>query len=175
MTKPKILATGNELIRTGNRSTESVIEDLIKNADDTIHIMAYLISEHATKFLNLIEQCLIRGVAITVVINDLYSTKEKKDKKKKIRNILLLLNDDYDTLTLADFNNSRGGELHAKIIVVDRETAVFGSANFSFGGMSKNYELGIQIEGDPAWQLAKAITNISKNKKLCRIIQKNQL
>jgi phosphatidylserine/phosphatidylglycerophosphate/cardiolipin synthase-like enzyme len=51
--------------------------------------------------------------------------------------------------------------LHAKVIVVDREKAVVGSANFSYGGMASHYEVGVYVDGDEAETLAKMIESVA--------------
>jgi phosphatidylserine/phosphatidylglycerophosphate/cardiolipin synthase-like enzyme len=59
-----------------------------------------------------------------------------------------------------DFNRGKK-QLHAKVLVVDRKKAIVGSANFSWGGMYSNYEVGLLIEGEPAWKLAEIIDCLS--------------
>jgi len=66
---------------------------------------------------------------------------------------------------------SNGGDmspkkmLHAKVIVVNGEKAVVGSANFSWGGMSGHYEVGIYLEGDEARTLAEIVTAVADSSK----------
>ena len=45
---------------------------------------------------------------------------------------------------------SRGELLHAKAIVADRTSVLFGSANWSGGGFARNHELDIELPGAPA-------------------------
>jgi cardiolipin synthase len=40
----------------------------------------------------------------------------------------------------------KGAVLHAKIIVSDRKKVLMGSANLTYSGMLKNYEVGLEIE-----------------------------
>ncbi|MEM3186503.1 MAG: phospholipase D-like domain-containing protein [Conexivisphaerales archaeon] len=66
-----------------------------------------------------------------------------------------------------DFKDHEKKQLHAKIIVSDRTKALVGSANFSWGGMYSNYEIGLLIEGQVACKLGD-ITDYLSN----RIIKK---
>ena len=50
--------------------------------------------------------------------------------------------------------------LHAKVIVRDRDVAVVGSANFSWGGMASHYEVGVYLDGDEAETLADMINAV---------------
>jgi phosphatidylserine/phosphatidylglycerophosphate/cardiolipin synthase-like enzyme len=54
--------------------------------------------------------------------------------------------------------------LHAKVIVSDRDKAVVGSANFSWGGMTSHYEVGVYVDGDEAETLAKMIESVADSK-----------
>lgn len=162
MNKIQILATGPEFLKEGIRGTGPVIEEMIKNSEKEIQIMAYVISLHASKFLDLLDDALKREVSITIILNKLGEQDEKiKTKIKKMKR-------QYVKLKVIDFTDTDGGDLHAKVIVVDRKKAVIGSANFSWHGMSHNYEIGVQLEGDSAWKLGKIIDEIeekfSKNK-----------
>ena len=66
----------------------------------------------------------------------------------------------FDYFKLVDFNR-REKTLHAKVVVIDREKAVLGSANFSWGGMSGNYEIGVLLEGREAWTLSKLVDDVA--------------
>jgi len=156
MNKVKILATGPEFLKEGIRGTGPVIEEMIKNSKKEIQIMAYVISFHASKFLDHLEDALKREVKITVILNRLDEQDEKiKRKIKKMKR-------QYHKLKVINFTDPSGGDLHAKVIVADRKKAVIGSANFSWHGMSHNYEVGVQLEGDSAWKLAKIIDEMEE-------------
>jgi phosphatidylserine/phosphatidylglycerophosphate/cardiolipin synthase-like enzyme len=44
---------------------------------------------------------------------------------------------------------SSGELLHAKAIVVDRRSVLFGSANWSAGGFIRNHEIDLEIHDNP--------------------------
>ena len=156
MNKVQILATGAEFLKEGIRGTGPVIEEIIKNSEREIQIMAYVISLHASKFLDHLEDALKREIKITIILNRLDEQDEKiKRKIKKMKR-------QYPKLKVIDFTDPSGGDLHAKVIVIDRKKAVIGSANFSWHGMSHNYEVGVQLEGDSAWKLGKVIDEMEE-------------
>ena len=154
MNKVHILATGPEFIKEGIQGTGPVIEELIKSSKKEIQIMAYVISLHASKFLEHLEESLQKEVKVTIILNRL---DEQDDKiKKKIRKMKRR----YPKLKVINFTDPFGGDLHAKVIVADRKRAVIGSANFSWHGMSHNYEVGVHLEGDSAWKLGKLVDDL---------------
>jgi cardiolipin synthase len=69
----------------------------------------------------------------------------------------------YPYVNIKNFQGSDDiQQLHAKVIVVDRNKAVIGSANFSWNGMYGNYEIGLLLKGQHAWKLAKVIDVLSE-------------
>ena len=156
MSSIKILATGSDFLKEGVRGTGPVIEELMENIDNELHILAYVISEHAEKFLGLIERALESGIKTTLVINNL----QKQDTY--VRDKLLKWKSKFRYFNLVDFNRKEK-TLHAKVVVVDRKKAVLGSANFSWGGMSGNYEIGIFLDGREAWTLSKLVDDVANS------------
>ena len=92
---------------------------------------------------NLVE-CIKRGTKTRIVINRLlkkHIPKWKEDNNTG-RDVLLKLNREYTNVQLYSFKSNEGdGDLHAKTIIANRSRAIVGSANFSVGGLDKNYEL----------------------------------
>src|SRR6266705_129772 len=132
MNNVQIIATGPELVRAGARAIEPVIEELMLGAKREIHLVAYVFTVQADRFLTLLGQTAERGVRLTVVVNHL----ERQDRR--VREGLLSLARSFDHAKVASFTGN-GAQLHAKAVVADRERAVVGSANFSWGGMATNY------------------------------------
>lgn len=154
MSSIKILATGSDFLKEGVRGTGPVVEEIMEHIDDELHILAYVISKHAVKFLDLIERAIESGVKTTLVINKLEEQDDEvKEKLRKWKN-------KFPYFNLVDFNR-KGKTLHAKVVVVDRTKAVIGSANFSWGGMSGNYEIGILLEGRDAWTLSRLVDDVA--------------
>ena len=206
----KILATGLDFLQSGVSATAPVIETIMKEPEKSLHILAYVISDNAKNFLNLLEDAITTKIHVVLVINDLENQDHEVVKKLKF------LDNENPNFVLVDFNRSRevqiysnrsgkcpncktsfneneliflqqknshektpllmckdekcfvsnGGNLsprkmlHAKVIVRDRDVAVVGSANFSWGGMASHYEVGVYLDGDEAETLADMINAV---------------
>jgi len=156
MNDVEILVTGFNIMKGKTRGTNPVVEELIRNADKEIQIVAYLFSSHALHILELIEDAAEKGVKVDIIINDLRSQHE---------NVIAKLNqlvNNFPHLRVYNFEGNQKEMIHAKILVTDRKKAIVGSANFSWSGMYKNYEIGVFIEGETVWDLAKVVDEITK-------------
>ena len=154
MSTVEVLATGQKFLKHGLRGTGPVIEDLISDATDEVHMLAYVITPHAKHVLDLLEAALERGVRVTIVVNKLAGQNPTVVERFKG------LSKTHRYFRVADFDTPKI-DLHAKVIVVDRKRAVVGSANLSFGGMTKNHEIGVSFEGKEAWKLSKIIDSLT--------------
>ncbi len=154
MTKIQILATGPELLKRGFRSIEPVTEELIREADNEIQILAYVLTPEAIHLLSLLREAAARGVRITMIINSLDT------QHQAIRKELQTLLSGFPYTKILNFKR-RKGQLHAKLLIADRKRAVVGSANFTWMGMYANYELGLLVEGETAWELATVVDFLS--------------
>lgn len=92
----------------GVRGTASVTEEIMEKIENELHILAYVISNDAKNFLNLIEKALDNGVITTLVINDL---KEQDDEIQKKLNDW---NKEYPHFKLIDFNRDRSSQITSK-------------------------------------------------------------
>ena len=160
MTDLTILATGSDLIEGEVRGTESATRELIVGAREEIHVLAYTISAEGMRIVNMLEEGLRRGVRVRLVVNKLH------EKEGAVVDSLLVLNRRYARLGLGDFSDPGGRDLHAKVIVVDREAAIIGSANLSYRGMSGNYEIGVLIRDRSCWKLAEMIDGLAEKFKV---------
>ncbi len=107
-----------------NTKTLPIIQE-IQKAQRTIKIAMNIFS-HPEIFLAL-EQARLRGVTITIVINKKESA-HTLDILHRISALLLL-----KSVTTVD-------SLHAKICLIDDQTLIFGSPNWTYHGMHKNLE-----------------------------------
>jgi phosphatidylserine/phosphatidylglycerophosphate/cardiolipin synthase-like enzyme len=152
MSDIEILATGPAFVKEGVRAVEPVVEGLIRNAGDEIQIAAFTLTEGARRIIGLLEEAAKKGRKVTVIVNRLSL------KTSTIQGSLTMLARNYPTNTaIIDFTDPQDLDLHAKIVVVDRNIAVVGSANFSWSGMYGNYEIGIMLKGQQVWKIAKFI------------------
>jgi len=152
MTDVQILATGPEFLKRGFRGTKPVIEKLIRDAKKEIKIFAYKLGPDMDLW-ELIEEKLKqeKPVNVTIILNLPEQTPGVQDK---LYNLEKKFGKKGGRFRLIDFEKLEGALLHAKVLVVDREKVVIGSANFSWGGMVNHYELGVLIEGPSAWEIA---------------------
>lgn len=164
MNRIEILATGSEFIKKGTRAVEPVMEEIIRDSKSEIHIMAYIFTPKAIHLLDLLKNVAERGVRIVIIINNLYSL------KKSIVQKLINLTKELPNIKIFDFKDSKGSQLHAKIVISDRRKAVVGSANFSWGGLYTNYEIGLLIEGDQAWKLAEMSDMLASKSDQLRVV-----
>lgn len=155
MTDVEILATGQELISKGVRGFEPVMEETVRGATKEIQVVAYLITKQAMNLIDLLERAADRGIVVTIIVNRL------EEQDQLIVGRLARIASRHGHFRVLNFTDKKGRQLHAKIMIVDRKRAIVGSANFSWGGMFSNYEIGLYIQGRPAWKLATVIDNLA--------------
>ena len=171
----EIIATGIEFVNKGFKGTKPEIERVIKNARETIHVLIYAFGPEAEGLWDMLDDILGKGKHVTIVVNDLSRLDDDNPHEKKVKDRLYGLNNQFGktNFVLADFKKPDGW-MHAKVIVVDREKMVIGSANLSKGGLKNHYEMGVLIEGEEAGMVAKIIQQTSINKELCTIVPPNK-
>ena len=156
MSSVQLLGTGPEFIREGIRGIEPVVQELILSARRDIHILAYLFTPQATRLIDLLDGAIDRSVEINILVNRF----DNQDAaiQSRLRSL-----ENRPHVKLGTLGRENGRQLHAKVIVADRKRAVIGSANYSWGGMVANYEVGVLIEGQEAWKMAKLIDDLLAN------------
>jgi cardiolipin synthase len=143
-----ILATGTDFIKAGARGIQPVTEETVRHARREVQVLAYVLTPEALSLLDLIESAAERGVKVSIIVNGLDG--QPSVIKSKLRRLVEM----FPYVRVSSFENEDGGQLHAKIIIVDREAAIVGSANLTWRGMFSNYEIAILVRGDAAWKLA---------------------
>lgn len=153
MSAAQIIVTGRFFTGQGLRAAEPVIQELVTSAREEIQILAYLISESAIPLLQLLRGSVERGVKLTLILNNYDGCSQSvKDELVSLQR--------FGYAKVMNFNDPQGSLLHAKVLIADRKRAIFGSANFSWGGLVANHEIGVLLEGDPAWALAGIIDSL---------------
>ena len=66
----------------------------------------------------------------------------------------------YPHLKIRGFEDLDKGQLHAKVLIIDRSRALIGSANFTWRGMFSNHEVAVLLKGDDVWSLASLIDSL---------------
>ncbi len=164
MSDMEILATGRLFVKhSGVRATQPVIERLLHDTERSIHMLAYKLGPKIEMW-DLLEAKIEYGYDVTIILS---MDDQIQPVRKRLRK---MAHQHQDNLHLMDFKNPEGGLLHAKVLVVDRKTAVLGSANFSKGGFDDHYEIGLLIENkDITWQLAGLIDSLRDSDLTSRI------
>jgi len=156
----KILVTGSKFLDVpGVKGTSSVMEKIMSDDIDELQILAYDITTNAAEFLNLLRKAIKRGVTTTLV----YNTPSQKQMELKIRadaiNELKRLSSEHQHFNFVPFPID-GKMLHAKVVIANRKKAYVGSSNFTWGGMSKNYEVGILVGEKESYILSKIVDSL---------------
>jgi phosphatidylserine/phosphatidylglycerophosphate/cardiolipin synthase-like enzyme len=163
----RVVATGSAWIGNGVGSVESAIEKMLNDAKNRIQIAAYQISDAGVAFLQPVENCLAKGIKVTLIVNHF------NDHSSFVKNKLMALLSEYSSLTCINFNPASDKEnLHAKVIVVDDNWAFVGSSNLSWHGMVTNHELGVIIRGPAARTISNLLDNLACDSS-CSIIYRN--
>lgn len=153
----KIAVTGDSWMRRGTGSIESLIRDSFSKANDEVLIAAYSVSDNRD-FIKMLEDLLVRGIRVAMIINRFYkqdagTQKTLKELCKKYKNMLI-------------FNFEPASELedlHAKLIVIDHSYALVGSANLSGRGFFRNHELMVQLSGKAASEIGFLIDTLRRS------------
>ena len=147
------LATGEKWIGYGVRSFRSVIDDLISNATNELYLTAYVLTDMS--IVNKLRKALERGVKV-----EIYLYGDESSIRYEAVNYILNLQREFNYLKIHRIETEI---LHAKVLVADGKKVLSGSANFTFRGMTNNYELGFLVE-DPyiALQILKLIKKLGE-------------
>lgn len=149
----RVVVSGSSWMGSGLGSIESALYRLFTQADDEVTIVAYAIGSTHTTFFQQLVPLLQRGVRVRLLINRFPL------QLIQVQQHLLTLQQSFVHLfQIATFTpQSDEADLHAKIVIVDRTTALVGSANLSFRGLIDNHELGVIVTGTAAVEIAKAV------------------
>lgn len=156
-----VVVTGTGWIGGGVGSVSSALDTILGAAEKEIHISAFSFTSRADLPLAAIATALERGVEVRIVVNHL------SEQTPSVRRRLESLAAKYKHMHLYDYVG--GGELHAKIVIGDRKTALVGSSNLSFRGLMTNHELGVVIEGTDAEAAAAVIDRLLRSALVRRV------
>jgi phosphatidylserine/phosphatidylglycerophosphate/cardiolipin synthase-like enzyme len=149
-----VAVTGTDWMGGGIGSIESAMEQLFREARYEILLTVYAASSSADRLFEWLELALGRGVETKMVVNRL------DEQQASVINQLYVLNRAYPHFRLYSFMAENTIDLHAKLIVADRQKAIVGSSNLSRRGFLTNYELALVLEGQTASTIAGAIDRL---------------
>jgi phosphatidylserine/phosphatidylglycerophosphate/cardiolipin synthase-like enzyme len=147
-----VVATGERLVGRGIRSFDAVIRELLAGARREVQLAAYRFDASALPLLEALEQTAARGISVTVLVDSIDG--QPGPVRKVMRTWC-----ERGRPQVIDFRliSGEGGRLHAKVVVTDRTRALVGSANFTWGGLVTNHEVGVLLDGDAAWMIARML------------------
>lgn len=137
-----IVWTGPESAMDTGRLTAPTVVDLIGAARSEILLVSYA-ARHDDRIAAALAAAAVRKVAVTVLLerhadNPAYTAADSLFADLGVRR-----------LAWPGPRRPRGAALHAKLIVVDRHTALVGSANLTGRAMADNLECGVLLRGRP--------------------------
>lgn len=155
MSRITLLATGDRLVGSRARSFDAVIRELMLEARREIQLVTYRFDRSALPLLDLLEQAAARGVSVLIAVSDIPA------QPPEIRRRLGEMSR-RPRIRVVDCRQKTGSLVHAKVLVADRERAIIGSANLTWGGLVDNHEIGVLIEGEEAWDIARMVDALSR-------------
>jgi cardiolipin synthase len=129
------VATGEKWVGCGVRSFQSIIHELISEASNELVMTIYVLT--SMDIVDDLRSALERGLKV-----EIYLYTEEKQKENNALKSILQLENEYNYFKLYRIKEDM---LHAKVLVADGAKVLSGSANFTFSGMTKNYELGFLV------------------------------
>jgi phosphatidylserine/phosphatidylglycerophosphate/cardiolipin synthase-like enzyme len=161
---PLLLITGQHFGRKGLRGVLPVMQELVGAARRELHLLAYVVTRSALPLIEQIDTALSRGIRATIVVNVI------PGQAIELLDELSELGARYPHAAVRFFQADDGSQLHAKVLVCDRERAVLGSANYTWGGLVTNHEVGVLLDGRPAWELARLTDRLALESKVAPTI-----
>lgn len=135
------------------KSTKNSVESMIKDAQKSILITGYYLSDYFDGLIDIIIKKSKEGIFVKFFVNNI-SGQKNLDKLFRYKGHFLKI---YNYPKQLDSMSS----LHAKVISVDQKYTLITSANLSYHGQEGNIELGLLVESkDIAMQLNDIFTNL---------------
>lgn len=155
-TTARIVVSGSSWMGGGIGSVESALYQFFTQAVDEVLIVAYAIGSGATLLFEQLEELLQRDVRVRMIVNRFHTQpllvqQQFAQLQRRFPGLLLLWSFVPD---------QEQADLHAKIVVVDRQQALIGSANFSRRGLANNHELGVIVTGAVAMDVIYAVQEL---------------
>lgn len=155
----ELVLTAPDSFRVKALRTKETLWKLIEEAEKSLTITGYAVSEYFSDVLDMIIRKSQQGVYVRLYINDM-------EKQKPSLERLLAYKSRF--LQLYEYQKQEEdimAALHAKIIVSDARRSLVSSANLSYHGMQGNIEMGFLIESsDKANQIEQILKEMVRMK-----------
>jgi len=156
---PELVWTGPEGMAATSRRTEVVFRDLLGSAERDVWMAGYSIDHGSDLFAPLHRAMVERGVRSRFLLNLQFRDNEKPEKTEEASAGVLVnrfLEKQwpfegpkpdifYDPRTL---QKKSYASMHAKVVVVDEQRVLIGSANFTQRGQQRNIEAGVLLHDE---------------------------
>jgi len=152
----EFLVSGIDFLGSGLKSQENYVKRLLEDCTSSIFILTYSLTD-VTGVVELVKEVVVRKNVKVIIIAD-ESAVNKRGRKLLMD--LCQLNPISVNAYLYYHNNHL---FHPKVIIIDEEHAIVGSANFTFSGYNKNHEIGIHVKGPPVLKLLHTIQDFIEN------------
>jgi phosphatidylserine/phosphatidylglycerophosphate/cardiolipin synthase-like enzyme len=135
---------GHDLVSA--RHTAQVVRQMIDRSTREIVVAGFAITE-AAGLIPYLADAALRNVRVILLCSDWKGA----DNRDAVQHI----NDDWPTTVpypvVHRYSSQLGGAgMHMKCLLIDAREILLGSANFTFHGMTRNFEMGVRIEGSIA-------------------------
>lgn len=159
----ELVLTVPDSFRVKALRTKETLQKLIENAEKSLTITGYAVSEYFSDILDVIIRKSQQGVYVRLYINDIEKQKSSLEKLLAYRSRFLQV---YEYQKQEE---DKMAALHAKIIVSDARRSLVSSANLSYHGMQGNIEMGFLIDSsDKAKQIEQILKEMIQMKVFCK-------
>lgn len=155
----RLVATGIEWLGGGVAAVERTMASMVASAQREIVMTAYSMTPGGGRVWAEVEKAFATGVRGVILVDRL------DQQHQDVRAMLARLAAKYrPRVGLYDFvpAEDRDG-LHAKVLVVDREIALVGSANLSHRGLVTAHELSVVVEGPTAGRIVEQVERLLRS------------
>lgn len=137
--KIDLVITAPETFKIKAKKTRDVVEQLIRDAEKSIILTGYSVSDYFSGMLDTVITKSQQGIYVRFYVNDIEKSKEALDR-------MLAYQSRY--LQFFEYEKNKDDKMaasHAKILTVDSNKALVSSANLSYHGLSGNVEMGFLV------------------------------
>ena len=159
----ELVLTAPDSFKVKALRTRETLWKLIEEAEKSLTITGYAVSEYFSDVLDMIIRKSQQGVYVRLYINDMEKQKPPLERLLAYRSRFLQV---YEYQKLEE---DKMAALHAKIIVSDAKRSLVSSANLSYHGMQGNIEMGFLIESSDK---AKHIEQVLKEMVRMKVFRK---
>ena len=150
-----LVITAPESFRIKAKKTRDVFEQLIREAEKSIILTGYSVSDYFSGMLDTIITKSQQGIYVRFYVNDIEKSKEALDRMLAYQSRYLQF---YEYQKNSD---DKMAASHAKILTVDSNKALVSSANLSYHGLSGNVEMGFLVHSaEKAQQIEELFKNL---------------